>query len=140
MKFEELGKYLDGLEIDKRLEQVGRILEEIAFPPQEVKEDQPKVKFDKDKTEQFWMSCTPKETMHMNCAYVTKANLFLIGEHLARCGYSVEHGHNAITAKYQYQNFDIKYGKWIILKGDKVYAVLGDQEFKSRYKVTDFNW
>lgn len=138
MKFEEIGKYLDDLELDKKLEQVGRILEKMAFPATEVKE--PEVKFDKNKAEQFWMSCTPKDTMHMSCAYVTKANLFLISEYLRKLGYIVDHRHNGIEARHHYQRAEITYGKWIIINNDKIQAVLSDAEFKEKYKVTYFNW
>ncbi len=138
MRFEEIGKYLDSLEIDKKLDQVGRILEKVAFPKTEVKE--PEVKFDENSANNFWETCTPKDTMHMSCAYVTKANLFLISEYLRKLGYSVDHKHNGIEARHHYQRADINYGKWIIIKDGKIQAVLPDAEFREKYKLTDFNW
>lgn len=138
MKFEDIGKLIDSLELDKKIDQVGRILERVAFPATEVKE--PEVKFDKNKIDQFWMACTPKDTMHMNCVYITKANLFLIGEYLKGLGYVIEHKHNGLEARHHYQRAEITYGKWVIVNNDKIQAVLADADFKEKYKVTDFNW
>lgn len=115
--FQEIGKYLDKLELEKKFDLLGKIAEDVLYP---------KIN-DAAKTlvEELKLSrCTPK--VNYDCIKLTSDNKWLVKDWLRQeCGFDV------VAAKdfgLQTEYGDIKWGDWIVREpGDA--TVFYDNEF-----------
>lgn len=121
MTFEELGKYLDSLDIPKRLDQVGRILEDTAFPKVTVNAPPP--------DDLQWSKCSPRadypyiQLTRQNCASV---RTWMLGE----AGFDrVDREQKGLHTEYG----DVKWGEYIVQEPDGATSFYSQQEFEKFY-------
>lgn len=121
--FEEIGKYLDKLELEKKFDMMGKIVEDVLYPKITVSPT--------DIDDLGWLRCSPRT--NYACVRLTKENralvrLWLLGEagfesvHIERSGLNTEHG-------------DIKLNEWIVQEPNGATAFYSDEDFRKCYHI-----
>lgn len=122
VSFEEIGKYLDKLEVEKKFDMINKIIEDVLYP---------KVTVNTNVDSLQWLDCSPR--VNYQCLKLTKENKFLVrvwllGEagfesvHVERTGINTEHG-------------DVKHGEWIVQEPNGATVFYSDEDFHKTYHV-----
>lgn len=126
--FKEIGQYLDKLQLEKKFNLMGKIVEDLVYP---------KIKVNTE-SEPYWMTYVPKEPKR-KCLQLTKENIDFVTDYFIDMGYKVEQHTDGIYIKYNASSHYAYYGNWIGLIDDQV-RVFTDDFFKDNFDLKDFNW
>lgn len=121
-KFKELGEYLDNLDINGKLDQIFKILENITFPQIEVK-DIPRP------DDLNWSICSPR--VNYECIQLTKQNV-----HSVRSWLMGESGFFEATIKDFGLDTDCGYlgwNDWIVLEPNGAVVFYTNDDFANCY-------
>jgi len=123
--FEEIGKYLDKLQLEKKFDLMTKIAEDLLFPQIFVTTQSKPDRIN-------WESCSPK--LNYDCVLLSKENVDSVRAWMTSEGnfeYADASGLGITT-----EHGDIHYGEWIVLESNGAVVFVGSEEFKKDYILT----
>lgn len=124
MNFTELGKYLDKLKLDDKLDQVFKILEDIAFPAIKV---EPEVQNSIN-----WLEATPKKSYP--CFRLEKTNIMAVKTWMLSAGFDyLKETEDGLDTEHGF----IKWDEWIVCEENDAIAFYSQNEFTREFI---YNW
>lgn len=132
MNFQQLGKIIDDLQLDRKLNQVSKIMEDLANPKVQVKDEEA---WDSH----CWMKCKPRipETKAVQLYF---ANVNKVSKSLEKLGYRISSIEAGILATLRDTVFRIQFNDWIVVSDKDVLSVWTDDAFKENFELLDHNW
>lgn len=119
--FEDIGKYLDKLQLEKKFDLMQRILEDVLYPKINVNEDK--------LVSLVWNQCAPR--IFYNCIQVYRSNCKDVAEWLRQNSRfdEVSITDRGITTEYG----EILWTDWIVLEPNEAVVFIDDKEFEEQY-------
>lgn len=119
--FEDIGRYLDKLQLEKKFDLMGKIVEDVLYP---------KITVNPDKVPTIaWKQCAPR--VFYRCTQVYKSNAEDVAEWLRqnRRFDEVSVTDRGITTEYG----EILWTDWIVLEPHDAVVFIDDNEFEKQY-------
>lgn len=128
--FKDLISWLEKLDLDKKLEQVSKILEDVKLSDTEAQSSDP---------EHLWMKCElkvpEKRTVQLN-----EANIPGVVDYIRNIGYDAKATHNGILIRGKGITCKAIIGEWIVICKNTIQSVWTNADFRENFTVLDFNW